>query len=234
MGGTVTVVIRESDGTEHRMQRWTNSTPWGICNAKMIAEDRAHIDEYLSQWRSMRDDFEENGEHGKFPMTAAYFPCQGFAPVSYGFILLDFKTKHLLSHQGYTDLESVHGSAIRLETLTGDNVCNDTDTQRLLELLRAGRVNSFNARYNQRQPLSQAEIAALNDARSISQFCENKDLWNFPVDWSPFTVIDYEHEDSGMQKAFEKVKELGFTFSEAEENLWQEWIAGDEQEEEEA
>jgi hypothetical protein len=72
MGGAVTVVIRRSDGTEYRMQRWTNSMIWGICNNLMMQEDDNHIEEYICSWKDMKLDWETNKDSGQFknPMNA--------------------------------------------------------------------------------------------------------------------------------------------------------------------
>lgn len=235
MGGTVTVVIRESDGTEHRMQRWTNSLPWGICNAKMLEEDRTHIDAYLSQWLSMKDDWDKNHftENFQFNMTSVYFPSVGFAPQEYGFVLVDFKTKHILTMQGYTSLSRVLGTAIHLEAtggIIGADPDDETEAGRLSNLIRAGRVKSYRL-YGKKSeedlPLPDwllKDPSEPNVIKFVESHSKNFSFMDFEVDLSPFTIIDYERGNLDVRDAYLKIKELGFLLSKEEDDIWQEWI----------
>lgn len=233
MGGTVTVVIRESDGTEHRMQRWTNSLPWGITNAKMISENKDHINSYLKQWQEMAADWDANHATGKFEffMTDCYFPRQGFAPVEYGFVLLDFKTKHLLSLQGYTGLDSVSGLSVmydlKANNFDDDDGINETSLQRLVGLIKAGRITDIRAIDGSGIMQLPAEVIDDPSAKTIAKLLSGENKYKeFTVDWSPFTVIDYEFnkEGLGVKDAYLKVKELGFKLSEEEEGIWKQFI----------
>lgn len=233
MGGTVTVVIRESNGTEHRMQRWTNSLPLGICNVKMINEDREHLDKYLSKWYEMRDDWNVNHSTGNFSfnMTEAYFPCVGFAPQGYGFVLLDFKTKHLLSLQGYTHVDKILPPRIK----SWDPRDYKDSLNNILELIKEKRIASLDSWDSGAKKIVVEHIPSHLGSQTTFQELENYlDLTfdkvgraiHLNVDWSPFTVIDYEfNKDSlDVRDAYAKVKELGFKLSDEEELIWHEWI----------
>ena len=89
MGGTVAMTIREPDGKEHRMARWTNNIPYFVMSDWFFEFNKNHFDLYQS-W--MSDDMEEYTE---------------LIPISYGLIVCDFPNKTLLSNQGYTNLKSI-------------------------------------------------------------------------------------------------------------------------------
>lgn len=107
MGGNVAWTLRLADGTEHRMDRWTNIFPEITMNDAFLAGEQAAIDEALESWLGMKADWEANRETGKFRhnMTEVYAPYPfGLRPSEYGFIVTDFVTKTIISCQHYTNM----------------------------------------------------------------------------------------------------------------------------------
>lgn len=223
MGGNVTVVIRESSGIEHRMQRWTNSMPWGICNVKMMNEDRTHLDEYLKQWFEMKDDWEKNKDtqQFQFPMTSVYFPSIGFAPQEYGFVCLDFKSKTLISYQEYTSLNKMYMSAHRAS--------DEDEVQRLQDLIKAGAAKTYC--YFDRDKGDMVDDVGLPawllehpSNQNIRKFIEEykNTVFEININWHPFRLFDFKRGE--IKDAYQKVQELDFIFNDEERVIWEEWI----------
>lgn len=106
MGGNVAWTLRLADGTEHRMNRWTNIFPETTMDDAFLAGEQAAIDEALKSWLEMKADWEANRDTGKFQhrMTEVYAPYPfGLKPFEYGFIVTDFVTKTIVSCQHYTN-----------------------------------------------------------------------------------------------------------------------------------
>ena len=115
MGGNLAWTMRLEDGTEYRMDRWTNAMPTFICNPEFLSGNRAAIDESLHSWLEMKADWEANRSTGEYAlqMTECYAPYPfGLMPSEYGLVVTDFKSKTILSLQGYTNLGMIN--ALRL------------------------------------------------------------------------------------------------------------------------
>lgn len=111
MGGNLAWTLRCEDGTEYRMDRWTNSMPALILNPGFLAGEDVAIEAALGSWIAMQEDWEENREIGTFrhTMTASYAPYPyGLKPSEYGLVVTDFVTKTILSLQNYTDLGRIY------------------------------------------------------------------------------------------------------------------------------
>lgn len=71
------------------------------------------IDEFLSDWLMMKKDWEDYHITRKYKhhMTSEYAPYPApFAPEGYGFILIDFVSKTLISSQNYTSFTRITAS----------------------------------------------------------------------------------------------------------------------------
>lgn len=107
MGGNVAWTIRQADGTEYRMDRWTNIFPDVTMNDAFLGGEPEAFAAAIESWLSMKDDWERNRATGKFEnnMTKVYAPYPfGLRPSEYGFIVTDFVTKTMISCQHYTTL----------------------------------------------------------------------------------------------------------------------------------
>lgn len=130
MGGSIAVTVREPNGTEHRMCRWTNAIPWFMKNIRLLNKDPAHIREYLKDWQDMRADYEKHKDEWEalkqkygdkvwdhdgpfeFPMTDAYAPYPFLAPLEYGLVVFDMQKNHILDYQGYTSPDAIDSVAV--------------------------------------------------------------------------------------------------------------------------
>lgn len=88
MGGSIFVGVRLSDGTEHLMDIWTNPLPWHFMNPGFWLEEKKAIKDFLLQAK-------------RSPKW-----CEGrlkeIKPGEYCAVLIDFKTKKLISRNCYT------------------------------------------------------------------------------------------------------------------------------------
>lgn len=106
MGGSVKVIVRKEDGTINAMTRWTNSLSWLIHRSdSFISTENDAFNRYMQSFNDMKADYDKNKHNGKFElnMTDVYFHdgCDSLAPVDYGILVMDYKTKTLISSQGY-------------------------------------------------------------------------------------------------------------------------------------
>jgi len=115
MGGNLAWTLRLDDGTQYRMDRWTNAMPELITDPDFIAGEPAAIETALESWLDMKADWEENRgtEAFRHPMTPVYAPYPfGLRPSEYGLVVTDFQTRTILSLQGYTNFGTIN--AVRL------------------------------------------------------------------------------------------------------------------------
>lgn len=242
MGGTVAVTLRKPDGTEYRMDRWTNSMPWGIGNMKMLKHDMAHVDDYLKQWLEMRDDYERNKATGKFElnMTECYATPDGLAPCGYGLVVVDMVNNVILSMQDYTAFDSMCAASVQLD-IPHNTADADSNYQIFKEFFDAGQVkgmltrDSFdNARSNNSNDLYAPvpdcfdEVLALLDP-------SKRDVFEFKLDLKPFTLETFDGYNTDELKAYRaRLLELGFVITDEENKIWDDLITEYEEEEEDA
>ena len=71
MGGNLAWTVRRSDGTEYRMDRWTNAMSELVTNPAFFQEDEDHMATCLESWLAMKEDWEKNQGTGNYekPMT---------------------------------------------------------------------------------------------------------------------------------------------------------------------
>lgn len=109
MGGVVKVIIRKEDGTVQSMTRWTNNLSWLTHTPDcFIGTDNDSFRRYMKTHDDMQADYEAHKHDGKFKFvtTVSYFfnGWDSIAPEDYGIVVMDYKTKTLISSQGYTGL----------------------------------------------------------------------------------------------------------------------------------
>jgi len=227
MGGTVAVTLRKPDGTEYRMDRWTNSMPWGIGNRKMITHDMAHVDEYLKEWLGMKEDYEQNKETGvyEYPMTDCYFPSEGLAPCGYGLVVVDMVNNVILSMQGYTSFDSLCAASISMDLPHGIND-PDSNVSIFKEFYDAGKVpgvmtrDSFkiaDAGGDPYLPLTQSFDELMEELVDP----DKRNLFDFKLDLSPFTLEEFEeYNPQALIKYRARLLELGFELTDKENEIW--------------
>lgn len=107
MGGNIAWTLRLSDGTEHRMDRWTNPLPDVLVDPAFLAEEPEAIARALKSWLEMGDDWRRNGPDGPFEhnMTEVYAPYPyGLKPSEYGFVVTDFPSRTVIACNHYFTL----------------------------------------------------------------------------------------------------------------------------------
>lgn len=99
MGGVVGFTLREEDGTEHRMSRWTNWTPWAIDNINLVKKSPEHIEKILFEWKKYNNLPEEQKKEQENKYWAYSSPY--LAPVEYGLVVVDMLSNKILDCNGY-------------------------------------------------------------------------------------------------------------------------------------
>lgn len=97
MGGIVAITIRYSDGTEWRSSCWTNILPDGLWSPQFYNRDVSKAERHVRKWQAV-----VTSRRAAEPvLEKMYGNWNKLAPVEYGQVVVDFKTKTLISHQGY-------------------------------------------------------------------------------------------------------------------------------------
>lgn len=144
MGGNLAWTLRTADGTQHRMDRWTNAMPTLITNPAFLDGAPDAIQAALADWEMMRADWEANKATGTYEhtMTPAYAPYPyGLQPSEYGLVVTDFVTHTILSLQGYTHL----GQCMATRQVYGPSHANVSPARwaQNVALTQAGRIASW-------------------------------------------------------------------------------------------
>src|SRR6516225_9752224 len=160
MGGAIGFTLREENGKEHRMCRWTNMMPWAVDHIGIALKDPIHVHDVVRGWYEMLEDYKK-GRKQKSPMAWCYCPYAGLRPVEYGLVVVDLQQNWILDMNDYhrmgqmsgvclvNELEatSITGSATTLGAgkklgtkafKTPDDI--DNDCKRFLDFHKAGRV----------------------------------------------------------------------------------------------
>lgn len=228
MGGSVGITIRQEDDVEHRMCRWTNSIPDFINHIKLIKKDESHLNDYLSLWFQMLEEY-TSGEYKKkeHTMSDVYAPYPFLAPMDYGLVVVDYKTSTILHMQNYTALGSILPCDIDFE-LTSKSELQDYKV--LFDERRFLKVRCYDPTEGVDDPFP---IIELDEKMSFEEFvtnCMDNDKipkWRFiEVDLSPWTITRFEKNLEGLKELKKSIIKLGFTFSEEEENMWKEYMLG--------
>lgn len=236
MGGTISFTLREVDGTEHRMSRWTNMTPHAVVNLALLEKRKSHIQGILEPWYEMCEDYRRNSSSRQFklPMTDVYVPAVGLAPDGYGLLVVDLHRELILSMQGYTNYTRIFG----LYDDSGRSFWRDEEMQTLLQaplpeeisygegsaktairLYRAGRLTFV--------PYSD------ESATPSKVWPKSIHFEHISVDMQPFRVVSFPETAQGARDFRGTLIELGFSLSAKEEAQWAEWIKEKVDEEEE-
>jgi len=239
MGGSVAVTLREPDGTDHRMCRWTNCLPYYVRNLKIVQKDPDHINNFLRQWERMREDYllHKDDEQYEFPMTPAYAHYTLLAPYGYGLVVIDMQKERILDCQGYCSFDSEHGvhlandnsffpkydrgdhdrlDAFKYEDEDEENVC-----YRWAQFFNEGRITKTTKWDKEKR-----KIVEVENFTSLTQAADNDvSEYEFHYDYSPFTITKFPEAPDGLEEMKRViVEELGFVLSEEEEEQWEEEI----------
>jgi len=238
MGGSIAWTIREANGNEHRMKRWTNIIPETITDG-FLAGDPALFEEAMESYLNMKADWERNGPDGPFehPMTTAYAPYPfGLQPAEYGFIVTDFQTKTLISCNHYTSFDHIWVMRSMFNADPDDEEDQYADRiARFTRMFEEGRILtlwSFDRTNRHMNKLVPPVSTSFNDL--VEKSCKLVDDHMVTFDVQPPAGWTFLHFNSDRtdtrQQAFQAVEALGFKVSEEERAEWVEWIAWPSQE----
>lgn len=228
MGGTIRVILREEDGTTHKMNRWTNSLPGFVNTLGFINKDKGHLNDYMEAYLDMKKDWEKNHESGNFElnMTDCYFPeSEYIGPDDYGLVLFDQVNNKILSLQGYTQLGRVYAGALvslfkedkGLVGVRGGAIDAD-DEKEALELYHAGKLKTYQ-KWN--RDTYEHEILEFTEDLIKEELQDRDNNLNYVlIDLSPWELIDFDENLEGIRALKEAVKELGFELTEEDEKGW--------------
>ena len=104
LGGVIAVTIRLPDGTEYRMERWTNTTPSIVHDPKFLKGDVKSIADYIQHW--LTESAKKNKGQTLISSWGMY-KNPYLAPSEYGILVIDYKTKTIVDCQGYVDITTV-------------------------------------------------------------------------------------------------------------------------------
>lgn len=230
MGGTITIILRKPDGTEYRMQRWTNIMPYFLNNIRLVEENENHIEAFLKQWLSMKEDYERHKEDKQFEhnMTDVYFPLEGLVPCEYGIIVIDMKTKVILDcFQNYQSIGIL--DAIQFVDLFKNRHTYSTPEEieneivHLKEPFDKKRIRNLYIQYrNERNLDVKVPIPLPSTFDEFITLMELNTEATIELDMSPYTIERYELNE--IEKALARIKSLGFILTPEEEGEWQKQI----------
>lgn len=110
MGGNVGVIIKQENGEQIGMDRWTNVMPHFFTSIDLYkGNTKQWYEDFSKQWLVMKNDYEENKDTGNFKenMTSVYFPHDTLSPSEYGIIAVDMQNKKIYSSQDYCNIGSL-------------------------------------------------------------------------------------------------------------------------------
>ncbi len=244
MGGNLAITIREQNGKEHRMDRWTNSMPGFIKNIDFINNDPKHLNAYLNTWYEFVEDWEQNSlayfeskndAEFKHPMTPVYAQHPFLAPSEYGQVVVDFISKKILHAQLYCDFDSIfrlsaaltlddEGSFWRRDEYGASLACS------LREFYEAGRIKEIYVHGWQADDGPITKIEDIKNSNELYSYLktehESADYYSqCRIDMSPFEVIEFESSKEGFISLKKAILDLGFILSDQEHRLWDEYLA---------
>ena len=222
MGGSISFTVREADGTEHRMCRWTNQLPWAVTNLGMLEGRPEHVQEVVRLWHEMRADWEANNATGEFKirMTPTYASEPGLlAPSCYGLVVVDHVRKVILTCQDYTAIGRINGVSFDSD----DPEDPDSNFVRFKELVQAHRITHVEVRTKRERGIVTFDqtLTAERCRELSSPLAENRVLPIFHVNMHPFKVEEFRPTE--YEKMRERVLELGFKLTPEDEAEWVTW-----------
>ena len=249
MGGVIGFTLREENGTEHRMSRWTNWTPWAIDNIELARKSPKHIEDILYEWKKqllLPADHEEKNWAYNEPFLA---------PSEYGLVVVDLLHNKILDcngyhHFGFTNLVSLalemnspdfddHGrfipESVGLNAFLQDN---ENDAARFYHFLKDKKIKDFviwdleKGEYvSYGKDINSLSLEELVSFISVDGQEAPVRYGKFALDMSPLEVVTFPESPEGYAAFRQAVLDLGFVLTEEEEKIWDERINPDDEDE---
>lgn len=201
MGGFVEITLRERNGKIHKMSRYTGSVSHFIDNDKLFEMDRKHIEKYTQ--KGIYDDEAK------------------LAPEEYGIIVVDLKTKTILSCNDYTSFGKTSLVSMRLDNENRNVITEDSNSATIFKrLFDKGYVIGY---YTFKDKENLTKVDTWGEVENMIKD-ERKHGILFKIDPPGWTIVNYKGDSKSLSQMKDKVKELGFELTESEESDWNEWI----------
>lgn len=200
MGGYIGVTIREENGNQHSMGRWTNPLPYFFKNLKFFKKDKKYLAQYLKQKRGKE-------------LKAYDF----LAPVEYGLVVIDYHTNTVLYANHYSNMITWDFASIWMDMREED----------LAETIKELCVDNRFIGYTKYEKIKNKYVCkTINKAISfeeLSQMIKERDFENkghFILDSSPWIFKRFDDSKNGFLKLKKEIIKLGFKLSSKEKELW--------------
>lgn len=215
MGGSISVVIRKSDGFTHKLTGWTNVMPYITNTPYILDENHPNFVEFI-------EDYEQEDDHNRL------------SPYGYGLIVIDYKTKNILQFDSYYTIGEIFWASIENDIVYAkrfpdqendyrnhyNNFCLFAKEKRVKKFLIWDKKNKKYAEYPTNELNGDLYENALKKA---IQDAVKKDLdFRLVYDLSPFHVQKF----TILSDMKQKLVELGFMFTEQEEKDWTDYEKG--------
>lgn len=239
MGGTICFTLREENGTEHRMSRWTNWTPWAIDNIELARKSPKHIEEILHEWK----------EQLLLPNDQKHWAYDSpfLAPANYGLVVVDLLHNKILDCNGYHLFGFTNIISLRLEmnppTFDDNGILviqpddsnvfledDGNDASRFYQFFKDKKIRDFLIwDENKQKNVSYGkDINSLSFDELIAFILDDRDkelrYGQFALDMSPLEVVTFPDTPKGYTYFRQAVLDLGFVLTEEEEKIWDERI----------
>jgi hypothetical protein len=200
MGGTLSIVIREKNDTVHKIDGWTNSSPYFINCYDFFKNPETNLQEFLIN--HTKKDF------------------KGFnAPYGYGLLLIDYKTKTLLNLQGYTSYGKINLVEI---SLAMNGSVDESSLENIKKMYDANMFIELEEYDRTQDKMIRKPLPANWKFKKICNLSKNK-IASLIIDTKPWKFKRFEESEEGVLELKKAVEKLGFTFTELEEKIWKEF-----------
>lgn len=246
MGGSVKVVVRKENGEILAMRRWTNS----LSSLLKVTDcykstDSDAFKEYMKAYDDMKADYAKNKESSDYElnMTSLYFDGDDYnkvIPEDYGIVIVDHVTKNVISSQGYTGRYSSLFFRHKFKEIDDLEInvfdrMTPFDKNNLVNMIKNENFISVNFPKGYLEYLKlKIEPVSLKGVFTLEEFNkklvelaknaarQNKEIlevgyFELEVDINGF---NYFH-DEDIQKAQDKLDEVGFPLTEEELLGWE-------------
>jgi hypothetical protein len=247
MGGALAVTIVDPDGVWHKMDRWTNPTPWHFTDTRFLNGDPAILKPYLDTWYRMVKEYDDfyNGVVGAAEPNMSEVYCNPeyssrdlVAPSEYGLVFLDIPNKRFWHMQGYSTYHHLDTLKIVRETRDWDDPAWTIDQiaeERLHYESLLPRIETHQTPLS-RTKLVDVEVrfASVNELIEHATQMANRKHPRGDIDWSYYILNlpgwDYRpfQMDADAALQFKTALEgIGYQFNQRELDRWNEWISRD-------
>lgn len=238
MGGSLAVTIVDPEGTWHKMDRWTNPTPWYFTDTRFLNGDPALLKEFLDTWYEMVKEYDDyaNGVIGapeprmsKTYCNREYSSRDLVAPSEYGLVFLDIPGKRFWHMQGYSSydrlsitrllMDEQDWSTLRPEELKAEMAHYESMLPRIkihTTPIGRGKSNDVPVSFSTVDELVAHAFSIEADHRS-----RRTSNWSsYELDMSGWDYRRFGDDRAGAAQFKAALTETGYEFSEKENHHW--------------